>query len=200
MNKEAFLAALKDGLAGLPKEDIDERLSFYEEMIDDRIEEGLTEEAAVEAIGPVDAVINEIVAETPLSKLVKEKIRPKRRMRAWEIVLLVLGFPVWFPLTVVAFVLTFVFYLLLWVLVVCLWAIEAAFWACALAGVAAGVLYLVQGEPALGVMLIGAGLFLAGMSVFLFVGCKAATVGTARLAKKIVHGIKRLFVGKENAN
>ena len=197
MLKQAFLEALQSGLTGLPQEDISERLTFYSEMIDDRMEEGLSEEEAVAAIGPVDSVINEIVAETPLTKLVKEKIKPKRRMKAWEIVLLVLGFPLWFPLSIVAFVLVLVFYLVLWVLVLCLWVVEIALWACALFGLVAAVLYMARGYVAFGIVLIGAALFLAGLSIFLFFGCKAATVGTAKLAKKIVHGIKRLFVGKE---
>ena len=197
MLKTEFLTELQNGLSGLPQADIDERLSFYSEMIDDRMEEGLSEEEAVAAIGTVDSVVNEILAETPLSKIVKEKIKPKRRMKAWEIVLLVLGFPLWFPLSIVALVLVFVFYIVLWVLVICLWAIEIAIWACALCGVVVGVVYMARGFAGTGIMLFGAGLFLAGLSIFLFFGCKAATVGTAKLAKKIVHGMKRLFVGKE---
>ena len=47
MRKEEFLSQLESGLYGLPQADIDERLSFYAEMIDDRMEEGLGEEEAV---------------------------------------------------------------------------------------------------------------------------------------------------------
>ena len=47
MNKQEFLAQLRKGLSGLPKEDIDERLTFYSEMIDDRMEDGIPEETAV---------------------------------------------------------------------------------------------------------------------------------------------------------
>ena len=42
MTKNEFLEQLRRGLSGLPMEDIDERLNFYSEMIDDRIEEGLS--------------------------------------------------------------------------------------------------------------------------------------------------------------
>ena len=42
MSKQAFLARLRKELSGLPKDDIEERLAFYEEMIDDRTEEGLS--------------------------------------------------------------------------------------------------------------------------------------------------------------
>lgn len=95
MNKQEFLAELRKGLHGLPQNDIEERLTFYNEMIDDRMEEGLTEDAAVSEIGTVNEVISQIVTETPLSKIVKEKVRPKRTLRVWEIVLLALGSPIW---------------------------------------------------------------------------------------------------------
>ena len=197
MFKQEFLNTLKEKLSGLPQADIEERLTFYGEMIDDRMEEGLSEEQAVEAIGPVDEVVSEIVAETPLTRIVKEKIKPKRKIRAWEIVLLVLGFPLWFPLLITALVLILVFYIVLWTLVICLWAIEIALWASALACAvgAIGLFITKQPIPAFGA--IGAALILAGLSIFLFFGCKAATVGTVKLAGEIVNGVKRLFVGKE---
>ena len=41
MNKQAFLSALRKGLTGLPKDDIEHSIEFYSEMLDDRIEEGI---------------------------------------------------------------------------------------------------------------------------------------------------------------
>ena len=46
MNKEQFLAELQKGLSGLPQAEIDDRLAFYGEFIDDHMEEGMTEEEA----------------------------------------------------------------------------------------------------------------------------------------------------------
>ncbi len=42
MRKSEFLAALRKGLNGLPQADIDASIEFYSEMIDDRMEDGLT--------------------------------------------------------------------------------------------------------------------------------------------------------------
>ena len=126
MLKQEFLNALREGLNGLPQADIEERITFYGEMIDDRIEEGRTEEEAVHEIGPVDEVVRQIVEETPLTRIVKEKIKPKRKMRAWEIVLIVLGFPVWFSLLVAAGAVLLSLYVTLWSLVIALWAVEIA--------------------------------------------------------------------------
>ena len=46
MNKQEFLKNLRVSLSNLPQEEIEERIIFYSEMIDDRIEEGLSEEEA----------------------------------------------------------------------------------------------------------------------------------------------------------
>ena len=56
MTKKQFLDRLGKSLNGLPQEDISERLTFYGEMIDDRAEEGLTEEEAVAGIGSVEEI------------------------------------------------------------------------------------------------------------------------------------------------
>ena len=197
MLKQEFLNTLKEKLSGLPQADIEERLTFYGEMIDDRMEEGLSEEEAVAQMGTVDEVVSQIVAETPLTKIVKEKIKPKRKMRAWEIVLLVLGFPLWFPLLITAFVLILVFFIVLWTLVICLWAIELALWTGAIGALVGAVGFFITQWTILGIASLGAALILAALSILLFFVCKAATVGTAKLAKGIVHGVKRLFVGKE---
>ena len=94
MNKQEFLGKLRSGLSGLPQGDIEERLTFYSEMIDDRMEEGISDEEAVCEIGSVDEIVSQIIADIPFTKLVREKIKPNRTLRPWEIVLLVLGSPV----------------------------------------------------------------------------------------------------------
>ena len=123
MNKQEFLTRLREGLAGLPQEEISERVTFYHEMIEDRVEDGLAEEEAVAEIGPVEDVIRQIVAETPLPKLVKEKMKPNRRLRAWEIILLILGSPLWLTLLIVGFAVIFSVYVVIWAVVASLWAV-----------------------------------------------------------------------------
>ena len=105
MKKQEFLTELRSKLNGLPKEDIDNRINFYEEMINDRMDDGKTEEEAVADIGSVDDVVRQIANDTPMLRLVAEKAKPKRALRAWEIVLIILGFPLWFPLVITSIVL-----------------------------------------------------------------------------------------------
>ena len=69
MDKQRFLSELRNSLSGIPHDELEERLVFYSEMIDDRMEEGMTEEEAVAGIGPVGEVVNQILSEVPLSDL-----------------------------------------------------------------------------------------------------------------------------------
>ena len=197
MTKTEFLSALRTGLAELPEKDIEERVSFYAEMLDDRTEEGLTEEEAVNAVGPVGKVISQITEETPLSRLVKEKIKPKRRLKGFEIALLILGAPLWLPLLIAAFAVLFALFVTFWAVIIVLWAVFAALAVCGLAGIAAGIWFAVGGKVLPGLALTGAGLLLLGLSVFAFFGCKAVTKGIFLLTKKVLSGIKKGFMKKE---
>ena len=114
MTKIKFLLTLNEKLSGLPKEDVEERLNFYSEMIEDRMEEGLSEEEAVAAIGSIDEIASQIVDDIPLSKIAKEKIKPKRRLRAWEIVLLAVGSPLWLILALAALIVIISLYTVIW--------------------------------------------------------------------------------------
>ena len=91
MSKQEFLDQLRAGLAGLPQQDINERLTFYSEMIDDRVEEGLTEEAAVAGMDSVDKIVSQTLSEIPLSKIVKERVSSKRSMPAWAVMLIIIS-------------------------------------------------------------------------------------------------------------
>ncbi len=196
MTKQEYLDRLHRSLSVIPGEDVEERLSFYDEMIDDRMEEGLTEEEAVASFGTPDEIADQILSEIPLSRLVRERVKPKRALRAWEIVLLVLGFPVWFPILISLCAVALSIYVVLWSVIVCLYATDLALAVSAVGGIALAVRALLQGQPIQAVAFVGASLLCAGLAVLLFLGCVQATKGAVVLTKKIGTWIKSLFVRK----
>lgn len=199
MNKTEFIFELGKRLEGLPKEDIIEKLSFYGEMIDDRIEDGASEEEAIAGLGSPEKVAEEIIADYPLGKIVKEKVKSQRRLKTWEIVLICVGFPVWLPLLAVAFSVAITLYAVLWSLVAVAWAVFATFAGCAIAGVVGGAIIASTSHFVSGAVLFAAGLVCGGLAIFSFFGCTAATKGVAKLTKKIAIGIKRMFIRKGEA-
>ncbi len=194
MNKENFLIELASALAGLPEEDIEKSLEYYSEMIDDRTEEGLSEEEAVAQVGSIDEIRAQIIKDTPLPKLIKEKVKPKRSLSALEITLIIVGSPIWFSLLVAAAAVVFSVYVTLWSLIVVLFAIEISFAASAFAGIVASLPMFLFGNIPSALFLLGCGLFLAGLSVLWVFVCKWGVRGIIWLTRVF---IKSLFIGKE---
>ena len=188
MNKKEFLKELRKGLCKLPKHDIEERLSFYGEMIDDRIEEGLSEEEAVLGVGPIDKIISQITGEAPVLKK-----KPKKTISTLEIALLILGSPIWLSLFIAAFAILFAVYVVLWSVVVALWSVAISLAACIFGGIVAAAVFFFGGNTVSAIAVLGAGVCCAGLSIFMFLICNLVTKGIISLTKKIASGIKNLF-------
>ena len=74
MKKREFLGVLQRELYNLPQNELEEQLAFYSEMIDDGIEEGLTEDDAVAKIGSVSEILSQINKPTRVRKTT-EKVK-----------------------------------------------------------------------------------------------------------------------------
>ncbi len=194
MRREEFFNELRSKLKGLTKSDIEDRIAFYNEMVDDRIEEGKSEEEAINEIGTVDEIVEQIAENTSLVKLVKEKIIPKRTLKAWEIVLLVLGFPLWFPLLITGIILVFTFYILIWIFVIVTYVIELSLIAVALAGLVTFIAYLSDGT--FNLIILGTTIIGLGGAILMFFTCTMSTKITLKLSKKIIIATKKSFIKK----
>ena len=197
MNRNEYLEELKNRLNGLPEEDVDEYLSFYSEIIDDRIEEGLSEEEAVAQTGGIDETVSGILGEYPLSGIMKARMKRGRRLKPLEILLIILGAPLGLPLLCVAFSMILAFFAVIFSIVLSLWVIDAAVAASALGGIASAVLFIVKGDVIQGIFMAGASLACAGLSILMFFVCKGVSRVTLILLKKFGLRVKTFFVGKE---
>ena len=197
MNKQEFLLALRGALSDLPEADIKASLDYYAEIIDDQMEEGVAETDAVASLGSVVAVAEQIMLDMPLTKLVKARVKPKRRLRAWEIVLIIAGSPVWFPILVALAAVALAVYIVLWSVVISLYAADLSLAAGALAGLAGCAVLAATGSIPSALLFVGAGLACAGLAIFGFLGCNATAKGVLQLGKLIWRGIKSCFVRKK---
>ena len=195
MNKSEFLAKLCEALSLIPEKDSQDRISFYSEMIDDRIEEGLSEEEAVSDVGSIDEIVSQILASH--NATTNDKTEPKRKLRIWAIIFLVLGSPIWISLLISAAAVAFSLYMALWSAIISFWAAEVSLFAVAFGTILPGTVFLFSENVASGVAIIGAGIVCAGLSIFFFFACKALTKGTVSLTKKIALRIKKFFTKKE---
>lgn len=196
MNKNEFLTALRERLQGLPEDDINKSIDFYCEMIDDRVEDGMSEAEAVAALGSVEEIISQILSEVSLPKLVKEKVKPKRALKAWEIVLLILGIPLWGPLVGAVLIIALAIYLSVWSVIISLYAVDLAVAVSGLVFIGLAVALLFEGQFVPAGVLFGAGLLCLGLSILLFFAFNLATKGILWVSKKVLIGIKGLFIQK----
>lgn len=197
MKKTEFLSALRRLLAGLEATERDASLEYYGELIDDRREEGLDEAAAVASVGTPEAAAQAILKEVPFSRLIKARVKPRRHPAAWEIVLLVLGFPLWFSLLVAALAVVISLYVSLWAIMISFWAADVALGAGALAAFGLTVPWMLGKSVGVGILMIGTALLLSGLAVAAFLGCLALTRLLCAGSQKAVVGVKMLLVGKE---
>jgi hypothetical protein len=114
----------------------------------------------------------------------------------WEIVLLILGSPIWLSLLAAAVVVALSVYAVLWSVITVFWASFATLAACAPVGLLIGIFFAFSGNVIPGIAMIGAGIFLGGAAIFAFFGCLAATKGLAWLTKAVILSIKKRIVKK----
>ena len=184
MRKNEFINEIRGALRGYPHNEVENSIEFYSEIIDDRVENGMTEEEAVASLGDLDMIIKNIKVDMPLKSVIKERvkenkeerIRENKHMSAGMIILLILGAPLWIPLLIVAMSLFLVFFILLWVFDIVLFVVGIALAASLAGGVIGGVMSFIAGNPGTGIAWIGAGIAALGLAIFLFI----AGVGMAK--------------------
>lgn len=116
MGKRAFLRILKRALAPLPKDERDAFLVYYDEMIEDYREEGRSEQQAISTIGDPVRIAGEILAEHDGT----QRHASSTGAKTLNIVLLILGSPVWGALLLALFAVILAAYVVIWCLPVVL--------------------------------------------------------------------------------
>ena len=197
MKKEAFLNELRSRLYGLPQSDIEDRVSFFGEMIDGRMEDGMSEEEAVAAMEPIDTIVGQIMSEIPLARLVKTKVKPEKGHKAWKIVLLICLFPIWFPLFIAFAAIVFSLLVAIWAVIISFYIVAGSLVIASLGCVIATGAYFGIGRIVPGIGGFGAIFVCIGLSILFFLLSIAMTKGTVFLTRKMFIGLKTSFVGKE---
>lgn len=200
MNKNEFINKLNSKLSNFPENDVLDRISFYTEMIDDYVDEGMSEEEAILKLGSIDEIVESIAGEIPLSKIAKKKLKSRRKLNTLEIVLLIVGFPIWFSLLAGSLAVILAIYAAIWSLVISLWAVVVSCGVTAFASIILFIIYLCSGNPSLGFGLLAASLVLLGFSMLFILASKYLTDVTIKLPKMLFKWIKSLFIIKEDVN
>lgn len=198
MNKAEFLSLLSDKLAALPKTEIDKSVAYFSESIDDRVEDGMSEDEAVACLNSIDEIVEKIMYDMPLPVLMKSRMKSKGPLTTMNIVLLILGSPVWFSLLIAGFAVFLSIYISVWAVIVSLYAVVLSF---AVSGIAAIVFcphFFASGVQT-GIFIIGSALLCIGLGIFLFFPVTALSKRLIRFTAWFLKKVKALFIKKEVA-
>lgn len=191
MTKAEYLHRLRACLAQMPAEEREKQLAYYEELFDDMLEDGMSEEEAAAHLGAPEDVAAELLAEMPMAALVKNRVRERGRPSAMTIVLLVLGAPLWLPLLIAALAVLLSLLITLWAVGLSLGVVPPVV-GLSLAA-AGGAVFLGLAEfpllAALGLILSGLGLLILGVLLF-----AAIVRGLAALCRSIWRGCKKALL------
>ena len=169
MDKFEFITELRAKLWALPEEDRQRSVDYYSEMIDDRMEDGLTQEEAVAAVGSAEEIAMQLLSGRPTKK--------KRKWTGREITLLILGAPVWVSVLIAAFAVVFS-------VIAALWSVFGALAASGIACVVSGIGIMIAGKVISGIAIFSAGAVCCGLSIFVFYGAKLSTGAVTVSVKK----------------
>lgn len=183
MNKAEFLKELDRLLSALPKDERQRSVEFYSEMIDDRIEDGASEETAVNNIGSPQNIAEEIIGDAAQPNTVS-----KRRASPWTIVFAVLASPIWLPILVSIIAVIVSVYISVWAIIISIGAAGLGIAAGAVGSVAAAAVMLFTQPAADAAFIFGCALILAGIAMFVILAfiyaVKAAIKATIWLIGK----------------
>lgn len=198
MNKAEFLTALRRALGKLPSYEVEQTITFYSEVIDDRVEEGMPEAEAVAALGSVEAIAAQIIAETPA--IPKAIAKANTGSRTLNIVLLAVFSPIWIPIALALVITAFAVYFSIWMVIFALWATVAVFLLCGPIGIVCLIWALLNGYPITGLAVFGSGLIGVGIGLFAWFGVLAASKGLIKLTQSFALWVKGLFVKRSRSS
>ena len=164
MTKSEFLEQLETKLQSLGVDERRKTLQYYSEMIDDRIEDGISEDEATESLGTVEAIMAEIETDTAVNGTVTEK---QRTNKLW-IVLSIAGFPIWLPLSIAAAAIVIALIACILAVMICVAVIPPCLIISAAAGLIKGAIVCFTGYPVFGFALIGLSISAIGLFIMSF--------------------------------
>ncbi|WP_270403816.1 DUF1700 domain-containing protein [Candidatus Collinsella stercoripullorum] len=180
MTRDEFLDRLGELLACLPADQVEETRQFYAEAIADRMEDGMSEQEAVAAIGAPGAVAEAVLDDLPAVPRAIAKTRRRSTVLLW--VLTVVGSPVWVPLLLAFVAVALSVYACIWVLALCVWIVAAALGAVGVASLTLTAAGISIGHIPYAIAMLGCGLGLIGAALLVGAGAWAVSKQIARLS------------------
>lgn len=169
---EEFLQQLKSALAHLPYSEVERVVSYYSENLQDKIEDGVSEEDAIASFGNLDEFVSMIEEEVTITSIVKDKVMKKSKDSNVNKMLIgiiaVLGIPIWIGLGGLAIGLGIGFLAVFWSIPFVLGSMYISLAFMSVSGILIGFIRMFTFEFATGLAYFGFGVTASGLVVMFF--------------------------------
>lgn len=186
VNKMQFLRAVREKTVHLPLSEVNRLLEYYNEMIDEAVEEGLSEEEAVDRLGTWEEIcaqieefrtsepqqtepIKEEPAKEPQNPIPDKKLKKRISLPMWAVVMLILTSPVWgaivLSLGIAVFAVVASLVVIGGALVISLFAVVLSLAIIGVVGIPAAFVLLVTSSIAPFLLTLGGGLVCVGLAI-----------------------------------
>ena len=168
MTKKEFLEKLGELLIEADEDNRENSIAYYDEMIEDFKEDGLTEEEAIKRIGSPDVIARSILGQ---DSVVYKEVNGK--LKILIIILLILGLPLWGSLLLVVAALIFGVLIIILCGYIVIWCIPLISGTISLGSLTVGVIsmigsFILMGQNLeLGILQLGFGVSLMGLFIVL---------------------------------
>lgn len=160
MNKEQFFNELNKLLKALPEKDRNKANTYYNEIINDYIEDGMAEEIAIEKLGDIHSIADEILSDNGKNTNKGSSVGSNILIGT----LLVLGFPLWGSLLLAGALLLLSFYIILFCPIIIFGALAIAFLASSILCTVTAMFIFLENIP-YGIFQLGIGIIFFGLSI-----------------------------------
>ena len=189
---------MRQKLYQLPPRDVEQTIEYYNEMINDYIESGYSEDVAVAKMGRVDDIAQQILAGAQNPAFGTYGVQ-KQKKSGLVITLLILGFPIWFSLLITAFcVLLTAAIVIATLAIVVPWSLVVSFGASALALLMATAIILTGEGIGAAILVLGTAFILAALCIFsLWAALRLTRLGAKGIGAMFRSSFNLLF-GRRN--
>lgn len=193
MTRREFMFELEDELAGLPLSEVNRITEYYDEIFNEALEDGKTEEEICAGLDNPQDIAGRVRAEIAFVRA-EQKPSAKSMSTVFIVLLGILALPIGLPIAIAVFAVVFSLFVTVFALVVSLGATVFGLFAGGLVGIAYGISVIIQGNPLFGVGFVGASFILTGISVlggfavyYLF---RVTIKGIARLCRGLYNWVQ----------
>ncbi len=181
MTKKEFFKLIKDNLKAFNKQEVENIIEYYDELINDKMESGLSEASAINSLGSVSDITNSVKTELVLERSSQKK---ESSLKNFLIILGIGSAPVLLP---IMFAFIVIYFALLIVLLSLLLAFSLSSIGILISLIIKGILILVAGGK-LYAFFVSLGAGFIGCAIFLIL-----TYLLFKLAKIALHGTNKFF-------